>query len=137
MSPSPRIMAPCTDSPHPVSVDEFCRALTGTALKASPPAPEPATNDKKELTMSVEEKMTGTRCQTCCYWSELIAKTRGGLLVAMCLAADGPRAWRYTRNDADCPAWEEARDGAIDDPDTGELARMHILEKTSRMLSGQ
>ncbi len=87
--------------------------------------------------MSTEDKTTATRCQTCCYWSELIAKTRGGLLVAMCLAANGPRAWRYTRDDAGCPAWEEARDGAIDNPDTGELARMHILEKTSRMLSGQ
>ncbi len=56
------------------------------------------------------------RCQTCCYWSELIAKTRGGVLVAMCLAANGPRAWRYTRDDAGCATWEEAREGAIDDP---------------------
>ena len=55
-------------------------------------------------------------CQTCCYWSELIAKTRGGVLVAMCLAASGPRAWRYTREDAGCATWEESREGAIDDP---------------------
>jgi hypothetical protein len=57
------------------------------------------------------------QCKTCCFWSELIAKTRGGVLVAMCLAASGPRAWRYTRDDANCAAWEKARDGAIDDPE--------------------
>ena len=69
-------------------------------------------------------------CRTCCYWSELIAKTRGGVLVAMCLSAAGPRAWRYTRNDASCAAWEEAREGAIDDPDTGDLARLRLMEET-------
>ena len=67
-------------------------------------------------------------CRSCCYWSELIAKTRGGVLVAMCLAERGPRAWRYTRDDSRCTAWDEAREGAIDDPETGHLARALILE---------
>ena len=67
-------------------------------------------------------------CRTCCYWSELIAKTRGGVLVAMCLAERGPRAWRYTRDDAGCAAWQEAREGSIDDPETGHLACARILE---------
>ncbi len=69
-----------------------------------------------------------TTCRTCCYWSELIAKTHGGELVAMCLAERGPRAWRYTRDDARCPAWEVAREGSIDDLETGHLARARILE---------
>jgi hypothetical protein len=64
--------------------------------------------------MSASEKPTDTRCCTCCYWSALIAKTHGGWLVAMCLAADGPRAWRYTRDDAGCPDWEETRNGDIE-----------------------
>ena len=61
------------------------------------------------------------QCKTCCYWSELIAKTRGGVLVAMCLAANGPRAWRYTRDDANCAEWEKARDGAIDAPEAQKM----------------
>lgn len=73
-----------------------------------------------------------TTCLTCCYWSELIAKTRSGVLVAMCLAERGPRAWRYTRSSASCAAWEEARDGTIDDPETGHLARARILEAADR-----
>lgn len=87
--------------------------------------------------MSDEEKMTHTRCRTCCYWSELIAKTHGGLLVAMCLAANGPRAWRYTRDDAECQDWEEAREGAIDHPETGGLAQTQLLENSNARLSGQ
>lgn len=86
--------------------------------------------------MSNEEQLNGTRCRTCCYWSELIAKTHGGLLVAMCLAASGPRAWRYTRDDAGCPAWEEARDGAIDSPQNDHVIRMDLSEKTSKKPSG-
>ncbi len=78
------------------------------------PAPDPATNDQEKLTMRDKEKSTDSCCRTCCYWSELIAKTHGGLLVAMCLAAKGPRALHYTRDDAGCSDWEEARDGAID-----------------------
>jgi hypothetical protein len=81
--------------------------------------------------MRDKEKPTDGRCRTCCYWSELIAKTHGGLLVAMCLASNGPRAWRYTRDDAGCQDWEEARDGAIDDPQNGEVARIPSLEKTN------
>jgi hypothetical protein len=69
-------------------------------------------------------------CRTCCYWSELIAKTRGGVLVAMCLAERGPRAWRYTRDDAKCTAWDEAREGAVDDPETGHLALARILDSS-------
>ena len=88
------------------------------------------------MNMSNEEQLNGTRCRTCCYWSELIAKTHGGLLVAMCLAASGPRAWRYNRDDAGCPAWEEARDGAIDSPQNDHVIRMDLSEKTSKKPSG-
>jgi hypothetical protein len=85
--------------------------------------------------MRDKEKSTDSRCRTCCYWSELIAKTHGGWLVAMCLAADGPRAWRYTRDDAGCPDWEKARDGAIDNPQNNELVRMDLPDKADPNLS--
>ncbi len=73
--------------------------------------------------MADTERLTDSTCHTCCYWSELIAKTHGGVLVAMCLATNGPRAWRYTRDNSECRAWEEARDGAIDDPKTDAYRR--------------
>ncbi len=85
--------------------------------------------------MSIEERLTETRCRTCCYWSELIAKTHGGSLVAMCLAANGPHAWRYTRDDAGCPRWEAARDGAIDDPQNSEVVRADLQKKEGPNLS--
>ncbi len=86
--------------------------------------------------MSDEERLTDTNCRTCCYWSELIAKTHSGVLVAMCLAANGPRAWRYTRDEVECSAWEKARDGAIDDPETGERTRIDLSGKAGPKLSG-
>lgn len=79
--------------------------------------------------MRDKEKPTDGRCRTCCYWSELIAKTHGGLLLAMCLAANAPRAWRYRCDDAGCLVWEEVRNSAIDDSDTGEMARMQLPGK--------
>jgi hypothetical protein len=81
-------------------------------------------------------KPTDGHCRTCCYWSELIAKTHGGLLVAMCLAANGPRAWRYTRDDAGCPDWEEARDCLIDAPQNEEAAGMRAVEKNNHEVLG-
>jgi hypothetical protein len=81
------------------------------------------------------EHVTIETCRTCCYWSELIAKTRGGALVAMCLAEQGPRAWRYTRDDTSCTVWDEAREGAIDDPETGHLARARILGSSDPEIS--
>jgi hypothetical protein len=74
-------------------------------------------------------------CRTCCYWSELIAKTSGGLLVAMCLAERGPRAWRYTRDGADCTTWDEVRKGAIDDLATGHVVCARVLAKANQEVS--
>ena len=63
-----------------------------------------------------------TSCGSCCYWSELIAKTRCGVLVAVCLSGHGTHANAYTRGDNGCDAWELAADGAIDDPESKDLA---------------
>ena len=87
--------------------------------------------------MTDSRNVIPTTCRSCCYWSELIAKTRGGVLVAMCLADGGPRACRYTRDDASCTGWEEAREGSIDDPETGHLARARILESADPEISIQ
>ncbi|MCX7166634.1 MAG: hypothetical protein NTV11_10215 [Rhodocyclales bacterium] len=85
--------------------------------------------------MTDSEDATTTTCRSCCYWSELIAKTRGGVLVAMCLAERGPRSWRYTRDDSSCTAWERAREGSIDDPETERLARTLVLESSDPKIS--
>lgn len=65
-----------------------------------------------------------TSCGTCCYWSELIAKTRCGVLVAVCLSGQGGHTGAYTRADNRCEAWELATDGVIDDPEGGDRARL-------------
>lgn len=58
--------------------------------------------------------MTTHECRTCCHWSELIAKTRNGVLAAVCLNSASPRAWRYVIESHGCEHWVEATDGAVD-----------------------
>lgn len=58
--------------------------------------------------------MAPQQCSTCSYWSELIAKTRSGVLMAMCLNDSSPKSWRYVRDAHGCPGWVEATEGAID-----------------------
>jgi acetoin utilization deacetylase AcuC-like enzyme len=117
---------------HDNSLRICAHVFVATSDAAYPPAPEPTTSNNENINMSPPKNAKTDACRTCCYWSELIAKTRGGALVAMCLAEQGPRAWRYTRDDANCAAWQEARDGAIDDPETGHLARARVQRSTDQ-----
>ncbi len=120
---------------HDNSLRICAHVFAATSDAASPSAPEPTSSDTENINMSAPKNAKTGACRTCCYWSELIAKTRGGVLVAMCLAEQGPRAWRYTRDDANCAAWQEARDGAIDDPETGHLARARVQRPTNQDIS--
>jgi len=63
-----------------------------------------------------------SKCASCRYWSEMIAKARGSVVYAMCLADDRPR--EYTSEHASCDQWAYNSFGAVDGlPDYGESAR--------------
>ncbi|MBV7408747.1 hypothetical protein [Maritimibacter sp. DP1N21-5] len=62
-------------------------------------------------------------CETCRYWSELIAHAQGGAVYAWCLnqTAPVPNADdRYTPSHHNCPQHAEATFGAIDMPGAAE-----------------
>lgn len=55
-------------------------------------------------------------CETCRYWSDLIARAVGGGPVeALCLATVGPYRQTYTVASQACGTWAGGQ--AIDDPD--------------------
>jgi hypothetical protein len=64
-------------------------------------------------------------CKGCRFWSEMIAQSIGGRPVeALCLAAGGPHAGKYTAGHVTCDSWKSGHLGAVDDPpDYGEATR--------------
>lgn len=58
-------------------------------------------------------------CETCRYWSEMIAEAGGGRpgVRAMCLSTGSPQHGRYTGQRQTCAEWADAPLGAIDSPD--------------------
>lgn len=55
-------------------------------------------------------------CAGCRFWSEMVAKCKGGgPVLAMCLS-DGPLASKYTPRWQTCTAWKSGHYGAVDDP---------------------
>jgi hypothetical protein len=75
--------------------------------------------------------MGATRnCAGCRFWSEMIARAGGGTTnprgdtEALCLAADGPHASKYTTEGMTCGSWKSGHLGAVDDPPNyGEQTR--------------
>lgn len=56
-------------------------------------------------------------CAGCRYWSEMIAQSvNGGPVEALCLAAAGPLAGKYTTGGMTCSAWKSGHHGAVDEP---------------------
>lgn len=56
-------------------------------------------------------------CGGCRFWSEMIAQAIGGGPVqALCLAASGPYASKYTTERMTCDSWKSGHHGAVDDP---------------------
>ena len=56
-------------------------------------------------------------CETCRFWSELIASAIPGKgIEAMCLSKDGPNKNLMTKESDHCQSWADSSYGAIDDP---------------------
>lgn len=57
-------------------------------------------------------------CKGCRFWSEMVARSRGGgPIEAMCLVQNGPFSGKYTVGSQTCPKWKSGHFGAIDDPE--------------------
>lgn len=57
-----------------------------------------------------------TKCETCRFWSELIAEVRAGQVQAVCLADGGVYQGQYTGPGTRCDEWKASVFGSIDDP---------------------
>ncbi len=55
-------------------------------------------------------------CKGCRYWSEMLARSNGGPVEAVCLNSDSAKQGHYTSGSATCDSWESGHDGAIDEP---------------------
>lgn len=55
-------------------------------------------------------------CDNCRYWSEMVARSEGGSIQALCLNPSGPKRHRFTAGASACPAWASAHLGVIDAP---------------------
>jgi len=54
-------------------------------------------------------------CKGCRYWSEMLARTEGGPVMAYCLAPKAkPNTWKS--GTFTCAEWASGFDGAIDEP---------------------
>lgn len=55
-------------------------------------------------------------CRGCRFWSEMIARSIGGPVEALCLAPEGPFKSKYTGGRRTCESWKSGHHGAVDDP---------------------
>ena len=64
-------------------------------------------------------------CGDCRFWSQMCAMSNGdGDMTALCLATDGPKNGKFTRERFTCPAWKSNHLGQVDDPPNyGEFVR--------------
>ena len=69
------------------------------------------------------------KCECCRFWSELVAKSKPGGIVALCLNSKSEFKGKYKLGSASCNQWASGHHGAVDDPEIGEKAvRLYELE---------
>jgi hypothetical protein len=93
-----------------------------------------ARRDVRTDRMGLEQDMRSmgetTDCKGCRFWSEMIARSYGGPVEALCLSGDGPLAGHYVTPRMTCTAWKSGHHGAVDDPpDYGEATRALYAEE--------
>lgn len=66
-----------------------------------------------------------SKCNSCRYWSEMVAQAFGcGPMEALCLAENGRYSNKYTTGRMSCDKWASNHFGAVDSPPNyGEFAR--------------
>lgn len=71
-------------------------------------------------------------CKGCRFWSEMIARSEGSSVVAMCLAPAGALSGQHTHQLSTCQAWASGYDGAIDEPGTDPLRYAELDREGAR-----
>lgn len=67
--------------------------------------------------MEHNESLTARTCETCRYWSDMLAMAQGGGPVrAVCLSAMSPMAGQWMAGAQTCKDWETSFYGVIDEP---------------------
>jgi hypothetical protein len=56
------------------------------------------------------------KCESCRYWSEMIAQSEGYEVAALCLSSRSPHYSKYTIGKNGCNDWAENYLGAVDAP---------------------
>ena len=68
-------------------------------------------------------------CKGCRFWSELIAKSENGGVVAMCINSKSSEKGKYKANHQACDNWASGHYGAIDSPgESEEIIRLYAEE---------
>jgi hypothetical protein len=76
-------------------------------------------------------------CGGCRFWSEMMARSVGTGVEAMCLHSAGSKSGRWTTAAMSCEAWKSGHLGAVDTPpDYGEATRAaYAAEETAGVIS--
>ena len=68
-------------------------------------------------------------CKGCRYWSEMIAKTHGSGVQAMCISDESSERSKYKHGSENCNKWASGHHGAIDSPgESEEIIRLYAEE---------
>ena len=60
-------------------------------------------------------------CESCRFWSEMVAQSKGYEIEALCLNPQSPFRMKYTMEKNGCKQWRENIFGAVDEPGIEEM----------------
>ena len=61
-----------------------------------------------------------SNCKGCRFWSEMIAKSEGNGIVAMCINSGSSEKGKYKFGSDKCESWKSGHYGAVDSPGGSE-----------------
>ena len=76
-------------------------------------------------------------CVGCRFWSEMIAKSNGSCIQAMCMNSNSDQSGKYKSGHQTCDNWASGHYGPIDSPgEEDEIISLYDEEKSLRSTSG-
>ena len=65
-------------------------------------------------------------CKDCRFWSEMIAKSEGSGVVAICISSDSKEKGKYKFGLDKCDEYKSGHHGAVDSPgESGEIIKLY------------
>jgi hypothetical protein len=69
-------------------------------------------------------------CKGCRFWSEMIARSQGDGVAAMCINSEGSESGKYKFGSDKCESWKSGHYGAVDSPgESSEIIQMYKEEE--------